>query len=151
MNFKNRMNWLLVAVATLVILIPAFFHLTGFNAPETDLSGNVLLDDKSLNHFMDQQNNYLENYFNSVYKSQKSQIERKYSSGSISREERDKELESIQDNLNVTIKTLNSLTDFRKDIFSGNDTNKSILTHFKSLKNVNIDLKTEFRETLNGS
>jgi hypothetical protein len=153
MNFKNRRNWLLVAVAVAVISLPVFFHLTDFSLHEKDNSIDIILDENNakINHFMDDQNTYLENYFNSIYTSQKSEIEKKYSSGSISSEERDKELESIQDNLNVTLKALNGITNFRKDIFSTNDTDGSVLTHLNSLKNVNSDLKTEFKATLNGS
>jgi len=153
MNFKNRRNWLLVAVAVVVILLPAAFHLTDFSLQEKDNSIDVILDENNakINHFMDDQNTYLVNYFNSVYTSQKSEIEKKYSSGTISSKERDKELASIQDNLNVTLKALNGITDFRKDIFSTNDTDGSVITHLNSLKNVNSDLKTEFQATLNGS
>lgn len=152
MNFKNRRNWLLVAVAVVVIL-PAVFHLTDFSLQEKDNSIDIIMDENNakINHFMDDQNTYLENYFNSVYTSQKSEIEKKYSSGTISSEERNKELASIQDNLDVTLKALNGITSFRKDIFSTNDTDGSVLTHLNSLKNVNSDLKTEFQATLNGS
>ena len=153
MNFKNRRNWLLVAVAVAVILLPATFHLTDFSLQEKDNSIDIIMDENNakINHFMDDQNTYLENYFNSIYTSQKSEIDKKYSSGTISSKERDKELASIQDNLNVTLKALNGITNFRKDIFSTNDTDESILTHLNSLKNINSDLKTEFKATLNGS
>jgi len=153
MNFKNRRNWLLVAVAVVVILLAAVFHLTDFSLHEKDNSIDIILDENNakINHFMDDQNTYLENYFNSIYTSQKSEIEKKYSSGTISSEERDKELASIQDNHDVSIKALNGITNFRKDIFSTNDTDGSLLTHLNSLKNVNSDLKTEFKATLNGS
>ena len=141
MNFKNRRNWLLVAVAVVVILLPAVFHLTDFSLHEKDNSIDIILDENNakINDFMDDQNT-----------SQKSEIDKKYSSGTISSEERDKELASIQDNHDVSIKALNGITNFRKDIFSTNDTDGSLLTHLNSLKNVNSDLKTEFKATLNG-
>ena len=46
----------------------------------------------------------------------------KYDEGVISREERDKQLNAVIKNRELTVNTLNKLSDTKKDIFTGNIT-----------------------------
>ena len=96
------------------------------------------------------QNNVLTDYFNSLYDSQVYDIEVKYNEGSISREERDKQLNAVTKNRELTVNTLNKLSNAKKDIFTGNITRQDILLRLKSFNDIDSDIKTELNATLNG-
>ena len=110
-------------------------------------------DDKDGQNFvesMDRQNNVLINYFNSLYDSQVLDIEAKYSEGVISPEEMDKQLNAVIKNRELTINTLNKLSNARKDILTGNITKQDILIRINSFNDIDSDIKTELNATLNG-
>ncbi|MGB8234052.1 MAG: hypothetical protein WCE60_08675, partial [Methanobacterium sp.] len=97
------------------------------------------------------QNNVLTNYFNSLYDSQLSGIESKYNNGLISSEERDKQLNAVIKNRELTVKTINKLSDTKKNIFTGNITRQDIFIHINSLGDFNSEIKKEINATLNGN
>ena len=85
MNFKNSKNLLLICVIVLIIAVSLIysFHYKSSNNSEIiinlDQSDNITI----LNS-INIQNNALSNYFNSLYESQISSINVKYSEGLIS-------------------------------------------------------------------
>ncbi len=150
MNFKNRRTCLFIAAALILIGL-SFLFLT----PEISGSDGIITfeDDKGGQNFvesMDRQNNVLINYFNSLYDSQVLDIEAKYSEGDISSEEMDKQLNAVIKNRELTINTLNKLSNARKDILTGNITKKDILIRINSFKDIDSDIETELNATLNG-
>ena len=149
MNFKNRKFCSLIAAALLVIGLFLFF------THEISGSDGIITfeDDKDGQNFvesMDRQNNVLINYFNSLYDSQVLDIEAKYSEGVISPEEMDKQLNAVIKNRELTINTLNKLSNARKDILTGNITKQDILIRINSFNDIDSDIKTELNATLNG-
>lgn len=153
MNFKNSKSIILLVVALMVIAVSSLFYLNHEALPYSSESlVNLHQDDNGLKivDSINIQNNVLTNYFNSLYDSQLSDIESKYNYGSISREERDKQLNAVIKNRELTVITLNKLSNVKKDIFTGNISKQDILIRINSFKDINLDIKTEFNATLNG-
>ena len=153
MNFKNIRNIILLIVALMVIAVSFLFYLNHEAMPYSSGSlTNLNQNDKEhkIIDTIDIQNNVLTNYFNSLYDSQLSDIKSKYNNGSISTEERDKQLNAIIKNRELTITTLNKLSNAKKDIFSGNISKQDILIRINSFKDINSDIKTQLNATLNG-
>lgn len=153
MNFKNSRNIILLIVALMVIAVSFLFYLNHEAVPYSSGSLTNLNQNDNEHNIIDSidiQNNVLTNYFNSLYDSQLSDIESKYNNGSISTEERDKQLNAIIKNRELTITTLNKLSNAKKDIFTGNISKKDILIRINSFKDINSDIKTQLNATLNG-
>ena len=153
MNFKNSRNIILLIVALMVIAVSFLFYLNHDAMPYTSGSLTNLNQNDNEHNIIDSidiQNNVLTNYFNSLYDSQLSDIESKYNNGSISTEERDKQLNAIIKNRELTITTLNKLSNAKKDIFSGNISKQDILIRINSFKDINSDIKTQLNATLTG-
>jgi hypothetical protein len=146
MNLKNNQNILLVGAAVLVILMSFILYLTHITEPNTSNLDQVY--DTNIIQSVDIQNNTLSNYFNSLYDSQISDIEAKYTRGLISQEERDKQLNAVIKNRDLTIKTLNRLSYTKKQVFMGNVTKQDILIRIQSFADINSDLKNEINATL---
>ena len=153
MNLKNSKNLLIMVIALFVIatsLITYFVH---------DYS---IYSDKALTNFIDYsnntnviesidiQNNVLTNYVNSLYNSQVNSIKSKYNSGTLSLEEKNKQLSAVLKNRDMTINTLNKIDAAKKDLFTGNINQTDILIRLNSFSSFNSDLKTEINSTLNG-
>jgi hypothetical protein len=154
MNFKNTKNLLLIAAAVMVIGVSFLLYLTHDTVSYRGGSiGNVDQDTDGLKivDSIDIQNNVLTNYFNSLYDSQVSDIESKYSKGSLSKEERDKQLNAVIKNRELMVNSLNRLSNVKKDILTGNISKQDILTRLNSFNDINSDIKNEFHATLNGS
>jgi hypothetical protein len=150
MNLKNNRNILLFVAAVLVILMSFILYLTHITEPNTSKS-TINLDKvygTNIIQSVDIQNNTLSNYFNSLYDSQISDIEAKYTRGLISHEERDKQLNAVIKNRDLTIKTLNRLSYTKKQVFIGNVTKQDILIRIQSFADINSDLKNEINATL---
>ena len=153
MNFKNSRNIILIVVALLVIAVSFLFYLNLESLPNSNYSlGNLNQDDNGskIINSINIQNNVLTDFFNSLYDSQISDIESKYNDGSISSAERDKQLNAVIKNHELTDETLNKLSNAKKDIFTGNISKQDILLRIDSFKNINYDIKTELNDTLNG-
>jgi hypothetical protein len=153
MNLKNSKNLLLVVLAGLIIVGSFIFYLNhDFSFGRSDTFSNIMPGSSGTDFInsIDIQNNVLTNYFNSMYNSQISSINTKYNDGSISSEEKDKQLNAVIKNRDVTINTLNKLSNAKKDIFTGNITQKDILIRIGSMKDINSDIKSELNATLNG-
>jgi hypothetical protein len=153
MSLKNTNNLLLVALVVFVLAVSfityfghgsliygggSFSNILGLSN-ETDVVGPI-----------DIQNNTLTNYVNSLYDSQVESIEAKYDSGSISLEERNKQLNAVLKNRDLTLSTINKLSATKKDIFTGNITKNDILNKINSINDLDSDLKSELNATLNG-
>ena len=128
MNFKNSKNLLLVGAALLVILVSFIIYSTHdtFQYSSGSFISFDQFHDTKVVESIDIQNNVLSNYFNSIYDSQLSDIEAKYDEGVISREERDKQLNAVIKNRELTVNTLNKLSDTKK-IYSRAILHKKIL------------------------
>ncbi len=153
MNFKNNRNIILLVVALLVIAASFLFYLNHEVVPYSGISlGNFNQDnnDHRIINSINNQNNILNNYFNSLYDSQISDIESKYNQGSISTEERDKQLNAVTNNREITIETLNKLSNAKEDIMTGNISKQDIIIRINSFTDINSEIKTEFNNTLNG-
>ena len=153
MNFKNSRNIILIVVALLVIAVSFLFYLNLESLPNSSYGLGNLNQEDSGSKFINSiniQNNVLTDFFNSLYDSQISDIESKYNDGSISSAERDKQLNAVIKNHELTDETLNKLSNAKKDIFTGNISKQDILLHIDSFKNINYDIKTELNDTLNG-
>jgi len=153
MNFKNSRNIILLVIALMVIAVSFLFYLNPEAMPYSDGSLTNLNQNGNEHKIIDSidiQNNVLTNYFNSLYDSQLSDIESKYNNGTISSEERDKQLNAIIKNRELTITTLNKLSNAKKDIFTGNISKQDILIRINSFKDINSDIKTQLNDTLNG-
>jgi len=143
MNFKNSKNLLLVGAALLVILVSFIIYSTHdtFQYSSGSFISFDQFHDTKVVESIDIQNNVLSNYFNSIYDSQLSDIEAKYDEGVISREERDKQLNAVIKNRELTVNTLNKLSDTKKDI----------ILHINSFSNINSNIKSDINDTLYGN
>ena len=150
MNFKNRKICSLIAAALLVIGLSFLFFTHEISGSDGIITFEDDKDGQNFVESMDRQNNVLINYFNSLYDSQVLDIEAKYSEGVISPEEMDKQLNAVIKNRELTINTLNKLSNARKDILTGNITKQDILIRINSFNDIDSDIKTELNATLNG-
>ena len=153
MNFKNTKNLLFVVVAVLVIVVSFIIyssHDTSQYSSGSFINLNQVHGTKIVES-IDIQNNVLTNYFNSLYGSQVSDIEAKYNDELISSEERDKQLNAVIKNRELTVNTINKLSDTKKYIFLGNITKQDILLHINSFSDFNSEIKSEINATLNGN
>ena len=153
MNFKNTKNLLLVVVAVLVIVV-SFILYSSHNTSQYSSGSFINLNQvhgTKIVESIDIQNNVLINYFNSLYGSQVSDIDTKYNDGLISSEERDKQLNAVIKNRELTVNTINKLSDTKKHIFTGNITKQDILFHINSFSNINSDIKSDINDTLYGN
>lgn len=153
MNLKNTKNLLLMAIAICVIVLSLFTYLAHdysiYNGKTfSNLMGSS--NETNLIESVDLQNTVLTDYVNSLYNSQVLSIESKYSTGSISTEERNKQLNAVLKNRDITINTLNKIDNAKKDIFMGNITQKDVLIRINSFSSLNLGLKNEINATLNG-
>ena len=153
MNFKNSKNILFVCIAVLVVTVAFLLYLTQDMISYSN--GNLINTEKTSNELkivdsIEIQNNALNNYINSLYNSQVNTIEDKYSKGSISLEEKDKQLNAVIKNRELAINTLNKISNAQKNIFTGNISKQDILIRINSFKDINSDIKTELNATLNG-
>lgn len=153
MNFKNTKNLLLVVVAVLVIVV-SFIIYSSHNTSQYSSGSFINLNQvhgTKIVESIDIQNYVLTNYFNSLYGSQVSDIEAKYNEELISSEERDKQLNAVIKNRELTVNTINKLSDTKKYIFMGNITKQDILLHINSFSDFNSEIKSEINATLNGN
>jgi hypothetical protein len=154
MNLKNQ-NYLLILV--LVIFVLALSFITYFSHNSHVYGGNTFTNiingsnEGDVVETIDIQNNTLTNYINSLYDSQVTSIESKYNSGSISLEERNKQLNAVSKNRDLTIETINKLSTAKMDIFTGNITKQDIIAKINSIDDLDSDLKNELNATLNGN
>ncbi len=153
MNFKNSKNILFVCIAVLVVTVAFLLYLTQDMISYSN--GNLVNTEKTSNELkivdsIEIRNNALNNYINSLYNSQVTDIEDKYSKGSISLEEKDKQLNAVIKNRELAINTLNKISNAQKNIFTGNISKQDILIRINSFKDINSDIKTELNATLNG-
>lgn len=153
MNFKNSKNILFVCIAVLVVTVAFLLYLTQDMISYSN--GNLINTEKTSNELkivdsIEIQNNALNNYINSLYNSQVTIIDDKYSKGSISLEEKDKQLNAVIKNRELAINTLNKISNAQKNIFTGNISKQDILIRINSFKDINSDIKTELNATLNG-
>ena len=150
MNFKNSKNLLLLGVIILIIVSVIY----SANYKSSNNSGSILNFDQSDNstliNSINIQNNVLSEFFNSIYESQISTINAKFSEGTISSEERDKQLNAVIKNSELTNETLNKLANTKKVLFTGNISKEDILLQNGSLSNVKSDIKDEINDTLYG-
>jgi hypothetical protein len=147
---KNRKKLLLLAAAVIVLLFFEYLTHMSSNGLEGITNLQQGTDEQKIIDSINIQNNTLANYFNSLYDSQTSAIMDKYYMGSISREERDKQLIAVTKNRELTMNTLNKLLNAKKDLFTGNITKEDILIRLNSFDDINSDIKTEINATLNG-
>ncbi len=153
MNIKNSKNLLLVAVAVCVIVLSLISYIAQDYTLYTVNSFSNLLgasNESNVNELIDTQNNILTNYVNSLYNSQVSNINLKYNSGSLSLEEKNKQLNAVLKNRDMTISALNKIDHTKKDIYAGNITQKDVLIRINSFTNFNSDIKSEINATMNG-
>ncbi|MBZ2166883.1 hypothetical protein [Methanobacterium spitsbergense] len=137
---------LVVTVAFLLYLTQDMISYSNGNLINTEKTSNELKIVDSI----EIQNNALNNYINSLYNSQVTIIDDKYSKGSISLEEKDKQLNAVIKNRELAINTLNKISNAQKNIFTGNISKQDILIRINSFKDINSDIKTELNATLNG-
>jgi hypothetical protein len=149
MNLKNSKNLLLIGIFILIIAV-TFVYLTHKTSDESISFINIEQDNGTIINSITVQNNVLSNFFNSLYESQISNINSKYNEGTISSEEKDKQLNAVIKNSVLTNVTLNKLTNTKRDIFTGNIYKQDILVHNNSLGDINSDIKNEFNDTLYG-
>jgi hypothetical protein len=149
MNLKNSKNLLLIGIFILIIAV-TFVYLTHKTSNESISFINIEQDNGTIINSINVQNNVLSNFFNSLYESQISNINSKYNEGTISSEEKDKQLNAVIKNSVLTNVTLNKLTNTKRDIFTGNIYKQDILVHNNSLGDINSDIKNEFNDTLYG-
>lgn len=153
MSLKNTNNLLLVA---LLVFVLAVSFITYFGQSSHIYGGGSFSNILALSNEtdvvgpIDIQNNTLTNYVNSLYDSQVESIEAKYDSGSISLEERNKQLNAVLKNRDLTVSTINKLSATKKDILTGNITKNDILSKINSINDLDSDLKSELNATLNG-
>ena len=151
MNFKNSRNLLLLCVIVTIIVVSIIYS-TQYKSSNN--SGSIINFDQTDNitiiNSINIQNNVLNNYFNSLYESQISSINTKYSDGLISNEERNKQLNAVMKNSELTNETLNKLSNTKKVIFTGNVSKEDILIHNNSFSDMKSDIKDEINQTLYG-
>ena len=149
MNYKNIKNLLLLCIIVLIIAVSVRYS-THYNS--SNYSGSIMKFDQEENitilNSINIQNNVLFNYFNSLYESQISSINEKYSEGLISSQERNKQLNAVITNSELTNDTLTKLSNTKKILFSGNLSDEDILIHNASFSNVKSDIKNEINDTL---
>ena len=149
MNYKNIKNLLLLCIIVLIIAVSVIYS-THYNS--SNYSGSIMNFDQEENitilNSINIQNNVLFNYFNSLYESQISSINEKYSEGLISSQERNKQLNAVIKNSELTNDTLTKLSNTKKILFSGNLSDEDILIHNASFSNVKSDIKNEINDTL---
>ena len=154
MNFNNKKILILVVCIAIVVAVPFFFHLKHGISPNDNesliLPVEHVEDQQNSIQSVDKQDTLLNDYFNSLYQSQRSDIENKYKQGSISQKEMNKELIAVENNNNVTVRTLDELAEIKTQFATGNITKEDFLTQIASLKDINSDLKTEIHAVLNG-
>ena len=151
MNFKNSKNLLLLCIILLIIAVSVIYT-THNNTSNNSVSiinfnqgDNITIIDS-----INTQSNVLSNYFNSLYESQISSINAKYSEGLISGEERNKQLNAVLKNSELTNETLSKLSNTKKILFSGNVSKQDILDNNDSFSDVKSDIKNEINDTLYG-
>jgi UDP-galactopyranose mutase len=151
MNFKNSKNLLLLCVIVLIIAVSLIYstHYKSSNNGDSIININQVNNITIINS-INIQNNVLSNYFNSLYESQISSIDTKYSEGLISREERDKQLNAVIKNSELTNETLTKLANAKKVVFTGNVSTQDILIHNNSFSDIKSDIKDEINDTLYG-
>ncbi len=151
MNFKNSRNLLLLCIIVTIIVVSIVYS-THYKSSNN--SGSIinfdLADNITIINSINIQNNVLSNYFNSLYESQISSINTKYSDGLISNEEKNKQLNAVMKNSELTNETLNKLSNTKKVIFTGNVSKEDILIHNDSFSDVKSDIKNEINQTLYG-
>ena len=151
MNFKNSKNLLLLCIIVLIIAVSVIYS-THYKSSNN--SGSIINFDQADNvtiiNSINIQNNVLINYFNSLYESQISSINSKYSEGLISREERDKQLNAVIKNSELINDTLTKLSNTKKILFTGNLSKQDILIHNNSVSDMRSDIKNEINDTLYG-
>ncbi|MGB9202225.1 hypothetical protein [Methanobacterium sp.] len=151
MNFKNSKNLLLICVMVLIIAVSVIYT-THYNSSNNSVriinfdQGDNITIINSINI----QNNVLNNYFNSLYESQISSINTKYSEGLISGEERNKQLNAVIKNSELTNETLTKLSNTKKILFSGNLSRQDISINNSSFSDVKSDIRNEINDTLYG-
>ena len=154
MNFNNKKILILVVCIAIVVAVPFFFHLKhGISPNDTEaliLPVEHVEGQQNSIQSVDKQDTILNDYFNSLYQSQRSDIENRYKQGSISQKEMNKELIAVENNNNVTVRTLDKLAEIKTQFATGNITKEDFLTEITSLKDINSDLKTEIHAVLNG-
>ena len=151
MNFKNSRNLLLLCVIVTIIVVSIIYS-THYKSSNN--SGSIINFDQTDNitiiNSINIQNNVLSNYFNSLYESQISSINTKYSDGLISNEEKNKQLTAVMKNSELTNEALNKLSNTKKVIFTGNVSKEDILIHNSPFSDVKSDIKDEINQTLYG-
>lgn len=151
MNFKNSRNLLLLCIIVTIIVVSIVYS-THYKSSNN--SGSIinfdLADNITIINSINIQNNVLNNYFNSLYESQISSINTKYTDGLISNEEKNKQLNAVMKNSELTNETLNKLSNTKKVIFTGNVSKEDILIHNDSFSDVKSDIKNEINQTLYG-
>jgi len=153
MNLKNSKNLFLVVIAVCLIVLSLITYLINDSSVYTSKTFTNSIDVSNgtdVVESIDIESNVLNNYVNSLYNSQVTSIESKYNAGTISFEEKNKQLNAVLKNRDMTISTLNKIRNAKKDIFTGNISQKDVLIHINSFTDFNSDLKTEINETLNG-
>lgn len=149
MNLKNSKNLLLIGIIILIIAV-SFVYLNHKTSNESIGLNQIEQDNGTIINSINVQNNVLSNFFNSLYESQISNINSKYNDGSISSEEKDKQLNAVIKNSILTNLTLNKLSNTKRDIFTGNINKQDILVHTTSIEDINSDIKNEINDTLYG-
>ena len=151
MNFKNSKNLLLLGVIVLIIAVSFTYasHYNSANKSESIINFD-LGDNATIINSINIQNTTLSNYFNSLYQSQIDSINTKYSEGLISTEEKNKQLNAVIKNSELTNETLTKLSNTKKILFSGNVSKKDILIDNDSFSDMKLDIKNEINETLYG-
>ena len=137
---------LVVTVAFLMYLTQDMISYSNGNLVNTEKTSN----EHKIVDSIEIRNNALNNYINSLYNSQITDINEKYTNGSISLEEKDKQLNAVTKNRELAINTLNKISNAQKNIFTGNISKQDILIRIDSFKDINSDIKSELNATLNG-
>lgn len=153
MNLKNSKNLLIIAFAICVIVLSLITYLVHDYTINTGKTISKFIDspdDTNVIESIDIQNSVLTNYVNSLYDSQVNSIESKYNSGTLSLEEKNKQLSAVLKNRDLTVNTLNKIDTAKKDIFTGKINQSDILIRINTFSSFNHDLKTEINSTLNG-
>jgi hypothetical protein len=142
-----------MVIALFVIVVSLITYMVHDYSIYTGKTINKFIDgsnDTNVIESIDIQNNVLTDYVNSLYNSQVDSIESKSNSGKISLEEKNKQLNAVLKNRDMTIHALNKIDTAKNDVFEGNINQSDILIRIDSLSSFNLDLKTEINETLNG-
>lgn len=151
MNFKNSKNLLLLGVIVLIIAV-SFTYASNYKSSNNNISiiNFDQVDNTTIINSINIQNSTLSNYFNSLYESQISSINTKYSEGLISNEERNKQLNAVLKNSELTNETLTKLSNTKKILFSGDLSKQDISINNSSFSDVKSDIRNEINDTLYG-